>query len=119
MSRVERHIFPSPQAVADAVAQAIIDRAAASAPHAFHLFLAGGSTPRAAYESLASRRDEVDWRRVHIWFGDERAVPPEDADKTTDNTIPVQIPAVCRGRQRGGALASRHLLPEERSLSGE
>ncbi|HEV3231152.1 MAG TPA: 6-phosphogluconolactonase [Candidatus Dormibacteraeota bacterium] len=45
----------------------------------FRLLLAGGSTPRATYELLAGElRAEVDWRRVSLWFGDERCVPPDD-----------------------------------------
>jgi len=41
--------------------------------------LAGGTTPRAAYEELA-RKAGIDWSRVHVYFGDERAVPPTHAD---------------------------------------
>ena len=44
----------------------------------FRLALAGGETPRAIHEALASRK--VDWSRVQFTFGDERCVPPEDAD---------------------------------------
>lgn len=40
------------------------------------LALAGGSTPRPVYSALA--RLEVPWPSVHIFFGDERAVPPDD-----------------------------------------
>lgn len=39
--------------------------------------LAGGSTPRPVYESLAGKAD-VPWDRLEIFFGDERAVPPAD-----------------------------------------
>ena len=42
------------------------------------LALAGGETPRAVHEALASRK--VEWARVQITFGDERCVPPDDAD---------------------------------------
>ena len=42
------------------------------------LALAGGETPRAVHEALASRK--VDWSRVQITFGDERCVPPDHAD---------------------------------------
>jgi 6-phosphogluconolactonase len=46
----------------------------------FTVALAGGSTPRAAYMLLATdavaRR--VDWARVHLFWGDERCVPPDD-----------------------------------------
>lgn len=43
----------------------------------FHLALAGGSTPRALYELLASEEyaKQIDWQHVNFYFGDERAVP--------------------------------------------
>jgi 6-phosphogluconolactonase len=43
-----------------------------------HVALCGGSTPGRAYELAAAL--EPDWSRAHVWFGDERAVPPDDAD---------------------------------------
>ncbi len=44
----------------------------------FRVALAGGSTPRALYADLAATHD-VDWARTDIFFGDERCVPPDDA----------------------------------------
>lgn len=43
--------------------------------------LAGGSTPAGLYQRLA-RPDYADlpWSRCHVYFGDERCVPPDDAD---------------------------------------
>lgn len=48
----------------------------------FNVALAGGSTPEMLYGLLAAPpfREAVEWRNVHFFFGDERAVPPEDAD---------------------------------------
>jgi 6-phosphogluconolactonase len=48
----------------------------------FAVALAGGSTPRAAYALLASPEfsERVDWPRVHLFWGDERCVPPDHAD---------------------------------------
>jgi len=43
------------------------------------LALAGGTTPRAAYEALA-KIPGIDWSRVSVYFGDERAVPPTHPD---------------------------------------
>ena len=43
------------------------------------LALAGGTTPRAAYEALA-KIPGIDWGKVSVYFGDERAVPPTDPD---------------------------------------
>lgn len=43
------------------------------------LALSGGTTPRAVHEALAKLAD-IPWDRVHVFFGDERAVPPEHPD---------------------------------------
>jgi 6-phosphogluconolactonase len=43
----------------------------------FRIALAGGSTPRALYGHLAASHD-VDWSRTDVFFGDERAVGPDD-----------------------------------------
>jgi 6-phosphogluconolactonase len=43
-----------------------------------HVALAGGSTPRRSYELLGPLLGE--WRDVHLWFGDERCVPPDDPE---------------------------------------
>lgn len=70
-----------PEAVARAAASAVVEGAfRAIHDHGdFRLVVAGGRTPKAAYELLAGElRDEVDWRRVTLYFGDERCVPPSD-----------------------------------------
>lgn len=59
-------------AAATAAAALLVDIAAAGGSIA----LAGGSTPRLAYELAAAARS--DWRGVDVWFGDDRCVPPED-----------------------------------------
>ncbi len=66
-------------ALADHVASAA--RAAISTRGRFDIALAGGSTPEAAYALLARppHRDAVDWSRVHVFFSDERCVPPGDS----------------------------------------
>ena len=45
---------------------------------AAHLALAGGNTPRRAYELLAALLP--DWSAVELWYGDERCVDPEDPE---------------------------------------
>lgn len=46
----------------------------------FTVALAGGSTPRAAYQMLATHQfaSKINWESVHVWWGDERCVPPDD-----------------------------------------
>ena len=43
------------------------------------LGLAGGRTPDPVYRELAAG-SSVDWQQVHVFFGDERAVPPDHPD---------------------------------------
>jgi 6-phosphogluconolactonase len=63
--------------VARAGADAVLAAAQAAAPRA-HVALAGGSTPRRAYELIAERG--VEWEALELWFGDERALPPDDPE---------------------------------------
>jgi 6-phosphogluconolactonase len=51
------------------------ERLAAAAEAGAHIALAGGSTPRAAYEHAAAM--DVDWGGATLWYGDERCVPPD------------------------------------------
>jgi len=46
----------------------------------FYLLLSGGNTPKSLYTLLAEDRfkKRIDWKRIHIFFGDERAVPFKD-----------------------------------------
>jgi len=71
---------------ADSVARAAADEIAARAAEAlatrptFSLVLAGGGTPQKTYEALAARHGaSVAWNRVHLFWGDERCVAPDDA----------------------------------------
>lgn len=58
--------------------------AAIAARQRANVCLTGGRTPRRFYELLGdvSRpwRARIDWTRVHVFWGDERHVPPDHAD---------------------------------------
>lgn len=47
----------------------------------FTFVLSGGNTPKALYTLLAKApyRDMIEWQKLHFFWGDERAVPFEDA----------------------------------------
>ena len=62
---------------AERIAEAL--KRAISTDDAASLGLAGGTTPRAAYEALA-KIPGIDWSKVSVYFGDERAVPPTHPD---------------------------------------
>ncbi len=69
-------------AVARAVAERIAELSRAPGDAQVTIALSGGSTPKRLYETLATPplHDQVDWRRLELFFGDERAVPPDHPD---------------------------------------
>ena len=73
--------FPDAEAVARYAAREFARRARAAieASGAFKVALAGGSTPRRTYELLAEPplAGQLDWEATHVFFGDERQVPPD------------------------------------------
>ena len=48
----------------------------------FTVAFSGGSTPKALYTLLAGNtfRVRISWEKVHVFWGDERCVPPDHAD---------------------------------------
>jgi len=46
----------------------------------FYLSLSGGNTPKLLFMILASPpfSEEINWNNLHLFWGDERCVPPED-----------------------------------------
>jgi 6-phosphogluconate dehydrogenase len=59
-----------------------LGRDAIAARGRFLLALAGGSTPRRLYELLSKPPfvDRIDWSRTHVFWGDERCVPPDHTE---------------------------------------
>ena len=73
----------------------------------FTVALAGGSTPRTVYELLVSEYGDaadLDWSRVHAFFGDERTVPPDHEDsnyRMARETMLDHVPIGSVHRMRG------------------
>lgn len=71
-------------ALTEAAAEEIARRAedAIASRGRFTIALSGGSTPKPAYARLAEApyRDRIDWSRVHVFWGDDRHVPPDHPD---------------------------------------
>ena len=72
---------------AAALRQAAMKRIVAAAARAiesrrrFLIVLAGGNTPRGVYELL--RTASTDWSRWHVYFGDERCLPPGHPERNS------------------------------------
>ena len=77
----EIRIFPDLESLSHNAAKLFIDQAARSIMERgqFLVALNGGSTPARLFQLLATDyRDKVDWSKIHVFWGDERCVPPED-----------------------------------------
>jgi 6-phosphogluconolactonase len=70
-------IFSGPETLAEAAADEVTGWLSLSG-NGRTVGLAGGGTPRRAYELLAQR--PIPWRDVHGWMTDERHVPTDHAD---------------------------------------
>ncbi len=101
------HIYPTPEEVAAAFATFF--EKWSSGKNTFTVALSGGSTPKILFEHLAENyRGAIDWQHIHFFWGDERCVPPDNADsnfKMTDKTLfqHINIPKENIHRIRGEA----------------
>ncbi len=126
-------VYASPERTCQAAAELFVELAVENTRQhkPFHVALAGGSTPRQMYQRLSVPPlcDRVDWSKVHVFFGDERCVPPDDPQSNVrmareslldqvpipasqiypiDGTLDAQVAAVAYERQL------RAVLPETR-----
>lgn len=123
MTRVD--VYPDGEALAHAVAETVTGAAAQAITRygRFLWCLAGGHTPRRAYEILATDAfaPRMDWERVHVFFGDERCVPPSH-DRSNYRMVReallgrVQLPAGHVHRIAGERDPERAALDYERTL---
>lgn len=112
-------VYEDKKQLAEAAAQDFAEKAAEAIASSgrFAVALAGGSTPKATYELLAAEYvDEIDWANVHVFFGDERSVPPDDEDsnyRMAREALLDHVPVGSVHRMRG------EILPDEAAMQYE
>ena len=78
-------VEPTPAAVAARVADRFLTRVTARTKNGrlAHIALTGGSMGGAVLAAVAEhpRASQIDWSLVHFWWGDERFVDHDDADR--------------------------------------
>jgi 6-phosphogluconolactonase len=78
--------------------------AAVAARGRFAMALSGGRTPEMLYELLAGEyRSQMPWDATHLYFGDERCVPPTDPDsnyRMADRALLSRVPGLERRTHR-------------------
>jgi 6-phosphogluconolactonase len=97
-SDVNVRIFEDHEALSHAVAEFFVKLAktAIASRNRFVVALSGGSTPQRFYGLLGSSpyRDAVDWKRVQVFWADERCVPadhPESNFKLVHDTLLTKV----------------------------
>jgi len=76
--KAEQKVMSDAQSLIEAATEQFVAsaRSAIAKRGVFHVALAGGSTPKGLYQKLATSPyvEQIDWSRVHLFFGDERCV---------------------------------------------
>lgn len=109
---VDEQVEAAARLIAECIQRHIDDRGKC------RLALAGGNTPRPVYQRLAQTdlARTIDWARVHIFWGDERCVPPDDAAsnyRLADIALLAHVPLITSHVhrievERGAESAARH-----------
>jgi 6-phosphogluconolactonase len=121
-SDVKLTVCADPTELAETAAHLIVDAAieAVRERGRFMLCLAGGETPRATYARLAlpAFSERMRWDRTWVFFGDERAVPPDHPEsnyrmayETLLSRVPIppaQIFRMCAEHADGDGAASAY-----------
>jgi 6-phosphogluconolactonase len=98
ISFLEIRKLTTPQELFDAAAELVVRGAeeAVGARGRFTIALSGGSTPKSLFNLLANNaRNTLPWDRMFFFWGDERHVPPTDAEsnfRMADETMLSKIP---------------------------
>lgn len=120
------HRYPDSAHASAACGEAILAllREAIEARGSATLAISGGSSPRPMFEQFG--RTPFDWNRVHLFWVDERVVPPTDSQsnfKLANDTwlLPAKFPQSNLHRVRtelGPEIAAEHYTAEIRALFG-
>jgi 6-phosphogluconolactonase len=118
-------VYADLESLSQAAAHLFVERSrqAVRSEGRFSVALSGGHTPERTYQLLAQQplRSQVPWPDVHVFWGDERCVPPDDplsnarmARRTLLDQLPIpaaQIhPIPCTQNPRQAAEAYEALL---------
>jgi len=84
--KIVYYVEPSAAALARRAADFFVDQAvqAVAARGVARIAVSGGSTPKAAFATLGEQgeewRERMPWKKLDLWWVDERCVPPDDAE---------------------------------------
>ncbi len=103
---IKNKIFATPELVVESLANEMKVYSEQGRP--VHISLSGGSTPKMLFQRLAQApyAEDIQWKNLHFWWGDERCVAPDDAESNFGEAnellfSQVELPAANIHRIRG------------------
>ncbi|MDA8383212.1 MAG: 6-phosphogluconolactonase [Betaproteobacteria bacterium] len=119
------HLFPDAAALFEGVRARVqcASQLAQASRGEFRIVLSGGQTPQALYERL--RELTTDWSRWHVYWGDERCLPRESAQRNSASAmdawldhVPIPRPQIHPiEAERGPAEAARRYRERVRGVT--
>ncbi|TLP79117.1 6-phosphogluconolactonase [Maribacter sp. ACAM166] len=83
---MEVKVYQNKVKVAEEFSKYLIEKSTIQQP--FHVALSGGSTPKIVFDVLADEfSNDVDWSSIHLYWGDERCVAPDDEESNYRMTV--------------------------------
>ena len=76
-------VFPDGEALVEAAGGRLVDtiRTAVAARGEALIVLTGGGNGIGLLQYLGTRQQQIDWSKVHLFWGDERYVPEDDGER--------------------------------------
>ncbi|WP_430425401.1 6-phosphogluconolactonase [Maribacter litoralis] len=83
---MELKVYQNKIKVAEEFSKYLIEKSGTQ--EAFHIALSGGSTPKIVFDVLADEfSNDIDWKNIHLYWGDERCVAPDDDESNYKMTV--------------------------------
>jgi 6-phosphogluconolactonase len=107
--KLEVKIFRTPEEIAFQISEEIANLVSYNAKKRRDTYISfsGGSTPKILFKTLSNDfKDKIDWKKLHLFWGDERCVPPDDYQSNYGMTKKylldnIEIPEINVHRIRG------------------
>ena len=78
-ANTEVKIYKSPKKVYKALAKEFYNLTQSTNQSRFDLALSGGNSPLGLFDRIVEKyADKINWDRIHLWWGDERCVSPDN-----------------------------------------
>lgn len=121
-TNTEVRIFSTPKKVYKAIAKEIVRLTHESNQAIFDIALSGGNSPKGLFNTIGKKYAEsIPWEKIHLWWGDERCVAPDDEQSnykmTSENLLAnISIPEENIHRIRGEEAPDKEAIRYSREM---